>query len=871
MLGSGGVGVVYKAFHQRLHRAVALKMLLAGPGAQPEELERFLREAEAVAGLRHANIVQVYDVGDLDGRPYFTMEFVEGGSLAQKLAGTPQPAGEAAALTAVLAEAIQAAHQSGIVHRDLKPANVLLTADGTPKIADFGLARRLEGGAGLTQSGATVGTPSYMSPEQARGKTGPAADIYALGAILYELLTGRPPFRAETAVETVLQVLHQEPAPPSRLNAKTPRDLETICLKCLHKDPQRRYATAAALADDLRRFQRGESVRARPAGLPTRLGKWARRRPTHAAMLATSLLLTVALVVGGVWLALHQAERKRLIEADLQDVATLQEQARWTAARAALERAEARLDGSVSDDLRGRIDQSRRDLDLATQLDAVELRRETRSDLPFYDAQAAREYAEAFQKAGLGSPSGRRACGGDGERIGRAAGSFVEALDDWSVRAPDKEQRAWLLEAVKRADPDPEGWRERVPAAWEDAGALAELARTAPVERLPESMVLAVGRRLRAFRRDAAPFLRRVQQASRRFLLVESSATCRCNRRNSEEAAGYYRAALASRPTAAVGYCAVGDALRYQHDLDAAIDYYHKALQLDPNFARTHNNLGLVLQAQGRLDEAMGCFQKAAQLDPDYAWAHLDLGNLLRARGRLDEAYDHFQEVLRLDPTNREVRDPLRSILVRRGRVEEVQADWRKVIDADPSQPDAVVRLTRNSACFWGSRRSTAASVGPCSIASARPPTSTWPSRSVGPACCCRPRRMSCARRRPSPTAPWPRGMSDAGLDLPLLSVRQGPCRVSPGQVRQRDHADGRAGVPGHGAFPPPDHGHGPVPEGSGEAGAQDACDGRRQLRLERRRRGQARHLDRPHPPPRGRGSDRAGPAGIPSGRISAV
>ena len=206
LLGRGGMGVVYRAWHLRLNRAVALKMLLAGPCARPEELERFLREAEAVAGLRHPNIVQVYDVGDVDGRPYFTMEFVEGGNLAEQIQGVPQPARQAAALVATLAEAIHAAHQSGIVHRDLKPANILLTADGTPKVTDFGLARRLEGDGGLTLSGVPVGTPSYMAPEQARGEKaaiGPATDVYALGAILYELLTGRPPFRAESATATL--------------------------------------------------------------------------------------------------------------------------------------------------------------------------------------------------------------------------------------------------------------------------------------------------------------------------------------------------------------------------------------------------------------------------------------------------------------------------------------------------------------------------------------------------------------------------------------------------------------------------------------------------------------------------------------------
>jgi serine/threonine protein kinase len=213
VLGRGGMGIVYKARDQRLGRLVALKMLLAGAYAGPEEQGRFLREAEALAGLRHANIVQVHGAGDHDGRPYFTMEYVEGGSLAQRISGTPQPARQAAALLATLAEAVQVAHQGGIVHRDLKPANILLTALGTPKIADFGLARHFDGGLAqpaLTLSGARMGTPSYMAPEQAIGKAhtiGPAADIYALGAVLYEMLTGRPPFRGETAVETERQVI----------------------------------------------------------------------------------------------------------------------------------------------------------------------------------------------------------------------------------------------------------------------------------------------------------------------------------------------------------------------------------------------------------------------------------------------------------------------------------------------------------------------------------------------------------------------------------------------------------------------------------------------------------------------------------------
>jgi serine/threonine-protein kinase len=313
VLGRGGMGVVYQARHLRLGRAVALKMLLAGPYAGPKEAQRFQREAEAVARLGHPHIVQVYDVGDLDGRPYFTMELLEGGSLAAKVAGAPQPAGWAASPVATLAGAVHSAHQRGIVHRDLKPANVLLTAEGVPKVTDFGLARRLEDEAGLMLSGVLVGTPSYMAPEQARGDksaVGPATDVYALGAILYELLTGRPPFRAETATATLQQVVADEPVPPGRLNPAVPRDLQTICLKCLHKEPERRYASAQALADDLRCFERREPITARPAGSLERAAKWARRRPAAAALLAAALLMLAGITTAAVWYAGDRARRR---------------------------------------------------------------------------------------------------------------------------------------------------------------------------------------------------------------------------------------------------------------------------------------------------------------------------------------------------------------------------------------------------------------------------------------------------------------------------------------------------------------------------------------------------------------------------------
>jgi WD40 repeat protein len=309
----GGMGVVYKARQVQANRIVALKMILTGGHAGKAERERFRREAEAVARLRHPNVVQIHEVGEHDSLPFFSLEFCDGGSLADHLDGTPLAPGPAARLIETLARAIHACHEQRLIHRDLKPANVLLVACGladersagakpqatdyVPKITDFGLAKNLDLSGG-TASNAIVGTPSYMAPEQATSqqrKVSPATDVYALGAILYELLTGRPPFKAATPLDTVLQVMNDEPVPPRQLQSKTPPDLERICLKCLEKDPGKRYASAVALAEDLGRFQRGEPVQGRVLGRLARTGRWCRRNPAVAALLAS---VALTLVVG---------------------------------------------------------------------------------------------------------------------------------------------------------------------------------------------------------------------------------------------------------------------------------------------------------------------------------------------------------------------------------------------------------------------------------------------------------------------------------------------------------------------------------------------------------------------------------------------
>jgi tetratricopeptide (TPR) repeat protein len=320
------MGVVYQARQVKADRVVALKMVLSGAHAGSDQLSRFRLEAQAAARLQHPHIAQVYEVGEHRGQPFFSLEYVDGGNLAQKVAGVPQPGPWAAALVETLARAMHHAHAAGIVHRDLKPQNVLLTRDGHPKVTDFGIARKLDED-GLTRTGSVLGTPSFMAPEQASGRpgdTGPACDVWALGAVLYYLLTGRPPFQAPTALETVHLVRTREPLPPRRLQPGCPRDLETISLKCLEKAPRKRYGSALALADELRRFLDGRPISARPVTLAERGLKWAWRHPALAALAGVSTAALAGLAVGLVlW---HEADlRGALAEA--------REQQRLTAAR----------------------------------------------------------------------------------------------------------------------------------------------------------------------------------------------------------------------------------------------------------------------------------------------------------------------------------------------------------------------------------------------------------------------------------------------------------------------------------------------------------------------------------------------------------
>ncbi len=313
-IARGGMGVVYKARQTSLNRIVALKMILAGQLAGEEDVQRFQAEAEAAANLDHPGIVPIYEIGEHEGQHYFSMGFVEGESLADKIKDGPLPPLEAVEYVKKVAEAIAFAHERGVIHRDLKPANVLLDLNGEPKVTDFGLAKRVEGDSGLTATGQILGTPSYMPPEQASGQLNEVretADVYALGAVLYCLISGHPPFQAAAPLDTLMQVLEREPISPRLLNNRVPRDLETICLKALEKDARGRYQSAQSLAAELERFLNDEPILARPISGPARAWRWCKRKPILAAMQATLALLLGTLAIGGPLVAIQQAALNR--------------------------------------------------------------------------------------------------------------------------------------------------------------------------------------------------------------------------------------------------------------------------------------------------------------------------------------------------------------------------------------------------------------------------------------------------------------------------------------------------------------------------------------------------------------------------------
>ena len=603
VLGRGGMGVVYGATHLQLDRPVAIKMLLAGSHASQAELLRFNRETRLTAGLQHPNIVQIFDVGEVDGRPYYTMELVEGGNLAEKLGGKPLEVREAAEILVVLCRAVQSAHDGGVVHRDIKPANILLTADGTPKISDFGLARLMDTDSSLTAS-RVMGTPTYMAPEQLAGnEIGASVDIYALGTMLYAMLTGQPPFRGGSISDLEHRLITEDPQPPSNSNSKVPRDLDTICLKCLRKDPKDRYLSASDLADDLERFLKFESIQARPVSRIEQWTRWVLRNPIGPALSVTAFALICLLMVLATQ-KLKQSEsmlsEKVRLSARLESGLKLQRQGRYSEALAIL--------GGLGDggnlDLRQRIVAALTAMKLIEELETVSFDRieftQIESDKLARRKNADSQYKAIFEKLAPEILHGKPSTIAMQIRNSETKSELIAAFDDWAVCTQEPGRRAWLLDVSRLADSDPSGLVDRIrdPDTWYDVGTLTAFANLASPEDHSVRLLLAISDRMDDIGVDSIDFRRRIQRSHTDDYLANFSLANALRIVDSEESLRYYQAAIALRPKA----------------------------------ARTHTHLGLALKELNRNVEAIKCFETALQVAPEYIAASVALADSVSKR-----------------------------------------------------------------------------------------------------------------------------------------------------------------------------------------------------------------------------------------------
>jgi serine/threonine-protein kinase len=620
------------------------------------------------------------------------MELVEGGNLAAKAAGVPQPAEWAASLVATLAGAVDFAHQSGFIHRDLKPANVLLTADGTPKVTDFGLARRLDGEEGLTLSGVLLGTPCYMAPEQARGDRGaigPATDVYALGAILYELLTGRPPFHGETATATLQQVMADEPVPPGRLNPAVPRDLQTICLKCLDKEPPRRYASAQALADDLRRFERHEPITARPPRALERAAKWARRRPAAAALLAAALLMLAGITAAAVWYAGDRAQRHAEVQSRgrevnreanvaLHDAEThlkglrdrlddpvqvrelLSDIDKWQRlaepARQDLERAKSACVGNealLTEETRARIQaveaavaREEAAYRLGKELDDIAVEELASANSKQSPARkAAAEYERSFARQGLDLRQSGTAGVASGIRSSPVRFALLAALDNWASLAytiKDLPRLGSVLELARAADPDP--WRDRFrdPVVWADSEALTRLAREVDVGRQPPKVLALLGRLMSANGVDPTSLFERALLHHPRDFWLHLYAAMYAKEPGVK--VGTALAALAVRRNARA-YSILATGLRQRGDWPEALEAADRAIEINPTFFPSYIHRGFaLLRVKKDLPGAVAAFRSAAEADPNHPWPFWSLRYVFLLQGDRSAAADVYRK-----------------------------------------------------------------------------------------------------------------------------------------------------------------------------------------------------------------------------------
>jgi serine/threonine-protein kinase len=593
-----------------------------------------------------------------------------------------------------VADALDYAAAQGVLHRDVKPANLLLDVWGGVWLTDFGLAKA-SGTADLTGPGDLLGTLRYMAPERFAGRADARGDVYALGLTLYEALALRPAFTEQGPVPLLQQISAGEAPRLDRLDPRPPRDLVTVVHKAMARDPADRYQTAAALAEDLRRFLDDRPITARRRRLAERGWRWCLRNPAAAGLLAAVLALVTLAVAGGFWWQAQRGEQReraaragRDVEAALERVAGLRRDGLWEEAKAVLGQAEGRLDDAPDDDLRGRLGQARADLGLAARLEEIRLKRGTFSDGTFDFQSAAREYADAFGQA-------RLEVAGDGTAVATQIREsaireeLVAALDDWASVTRDARWRARLLRLARLADPDPK-WRDRFrdPAVWRDRPALERLAEEASVGELSPQLLTMLGKLLSVQREaDAEPFLRMAQHRHPEdFWLNYELANFLLDRRKPGKAVGFYRAALARRPQSAAVYSNLGMALKESGQVEEALAPSRRAVELNPDSPGAHNNLGNALRAAGRGDEAIAAYHRALALDPKLAQAHHNLGIALHEKGRSEEAVKAFGRALELGPRLAAAHNSLGKALLEMGRLEDSITALRCAVDLEPKR-----------------------------------------------------------------------------------------------------------------------------------------------------------------------------------------
>jgi serine/threonine-protein kinase len=705
-MARGGMGVVYRARQRGLNRLVALKVIRAGEGASAEEVRRFRNEAETVALLNHPHVVPVYEVGEQAGQLYFSMKLIEGGSLAEHLPRYRDDPKAAAGLVATVARAVHHAHQRGVLHRDLKPSNILLDEECWPHVTDFGLARRVATDSSLTQSGAIVGTPSYLAPEQTTGQKGTvttATDVYGLGAVLYALVTGRPPFQAENVLETLVHVREREPRPPRAANRRVDRDLETICLKCLQKEPQRRYESALALAEDLERWLAGEPIHARRISPWRRLGKWIRRRPALAAAVV-SLLMGLAVLAGSIgWIVRDATARRTAMEQAIalawDESLDWQRQGRLPEALSAARRADGLLAGAdVDEALRQRVRTRLADLELLDRLENVRLEKVAADkDARFDWVGADALYEQLFRDAGLDMKALMVEEAGERIRESTIATELAAVLDHWSltrwaIRGADDPSWKALLRIARVADPDARRTRLREAVERRDTPALAELAASKEILDLAPSTLRLLTDALvkgKGSGEQVEGLLRKTWQRYPDDFWANHNLAEYLYRQSpfprTEESLRFYTAALALRPQNAGVRLNLGTVLSKLGKRDEAIIEYRQALQINPKYAEVHSNLGIELYEQGKRQEGIAAFRQALEINPKLAEAHINLGRILSDMGEGDEAIAHYYQALQINPKSALAHANLGACLLAQGKPDEAIVEYRQALQFNPN------------------------------------------------------------------------------------------------------------------------------------------------------------------------------------------